>query len=217
MNKFFPIILFLFLIFVPFGLFLIGGWCIEPAHICSVTSAFDRSLGIFSERSFPLPILAGLIFFTSFGNPNNLILFCIVALVVLAIIRERFVATLFFTGLVLGTGLVFAGKDFFNRVRPPELIYSFSRIGASYPSGHAFISVVFYGFAGYVLWHHLHHRVTRIIITCVTLLFIIAIGFSRVALDFHWPSDVLGGWLLGLSVLTILIAGYRHVHRSIVL
>jgi undecaprenyl-diphosphatase len=213
--KFSPFAIFLVLVFVPFALFLAGGWCIEPAYLCSTTTAIDQLGASLSNQSFSPFILTVLIFFTSLGDSANIVLFAIVALLVLATIRERLVAALFFIGLVLGDTLMLASKDFFNRPRPPEILYSFTRLGASYPSGHAFIAVAFYGFAGYVLWHHARSRVTRIVVAVLTLALIVAMGFSRVALDFHWLTDVFGGWLLGISILTLLIAAYRHVHRGV--
>ena len=215
MKKFLPTFIFLVLIIVPFVLFLAGGWCVEPGHACPALVTMDHTASSFSGGPFPMPLLAALIFITSLANPTNAVIFILIALLVLLLIRERFIAALFFTGLVLGIDVVFAGKDFFNRPRPSQLIYSFTRLGASYPSGHAFIGIVFYGFIGYVLWHHLRHPLSRWLVAFITIMLIAAIGFSRVALDFHWLTDIIGGWLLGGAVLTILIVSYRHLHRHI--
>ncbi len=211
MKKTLALSIFGVLVTVPLALFLAGGWCID-AHTCPALITLDHATSSFSGGPFSIPLLAALVFVTSLCNPTNIILFIFIALFVLLRIRERLVAALFFIGLVLGVDLVFAGKDFFNRARPHQMLYSFSRLGASYPSGHAFISVVFYGFAGYVLWHHLHRPLARWLIAITTVALIVAIGISRIALDFHWLTDVVGGWLFGMSVLTLLIASYRHLH-----
>jgi membrane-associated phospholipid phosphatase len=197
---------------VPFVLFLVGGWCIEPGHICSAVQAIDRTGIMFSNKQFSPTNLAVLIFVTSLANPSSIVLLCCIALIAFLAFREKLVAGLFLVGLLLGDALVLTGKDFYDRPRPTEVWYSFTRLGASYPSGHAFFAVVFYGFIAYVFWHHAQNVGERRMISTIAILLIIAIGLSRVALDFHWLSDVLGGWLLGISILTLLIAGYRYIH-----
>jgi len=108
----------------------------------------------------------------------------------------------------------------FGRLRPgvsyiPNLLlevhHPFQRW--SYPSGHAITSVVVYGTLLYLLGQNdletgSMRRPCRwqgLLLIAVTLL-VGGIGFSRVYLGVHWPTDVLGGWLVGLSWLAVSIA-----------
>jgi membrane-associated phospholipid phosphatase len=47
----------------------------------------------------------------------------------------------------------------------------------------------------------------RIVVVVVAVAFAVAIGVSRLVLLAHWPSDVLGGWLLALAVVPPLLSG----------
>jgi undecaprenyl-diphosphatase len=207
-------------------LFLAGGWCVTPGHgsasACSPISSVDQWGTSLFAKPFSPALLSVLIFFTSLGDPQSIFLFIAIALLALVLIKERRVAMVFFASLLIGDGLVLAAKNFFNRPRPLDQFHIFNRIGASYPSAHAFIAVVFYGFTAYVLMHHIHirrhmyARSIQVIITVLTLILIFSIGLSRVALDFHWLSDVIGGWLLGIAVLAPLIYSYTSLHKKVI-
>jgi undecaprenyl-diphosphatase len=83
---------------------------------------------------------------------------------------------------------------------PPAQTYSF-------PSGHAFVSTVFYGLLAGIL---LSRGKRGPIVVIVALL----IGLSRVYLGYHYPSDVLGGW--ALAIITV-ITGTGYITSKLVL
>jgi undecaprenyl-diphosphatase len=68
--------------------------------------------------------------------------------------------------------------------------------GWSFPSGHTTASATAALIAIIVAWPLLHARWSRIVLCCVAGAWAVAVGISRVALVVHWPSDVVGGWLL---------------------
>lgn len=104
----------------------------------------------------------------------------------------------------LGTDLVAVTllKRIFHRTRP-ELGY-FVETSGSFPSGHAALSVSFYGFLFFILWRMKVIRVLPAVIGAVTLAFFL--GLSRIYLIEHYLSDVLNGWLVGAFCLLIGIA-----------
>lgn len=73
----------------------------------------------------------------------------------------------------------------------------------SFPSGHAYISFVVGGFLIYWIWRTLHTNWKWAAISSLVTL-ILLVGLSRVYLGAHFPSDVLGGWLLALLVLAFI-------------
>lgn len=95
-------------------------------------------------------------------------------------------------------------KLIFHRPRPEVAVYI--EHSFSFPSGHAAISVAFYGFLAYALTRKVKKRKHKISILFAALLIISAIGFSRLYLGVHYPSDVWGGYLLGLIWLIFAIS-----------
>ncbi|MFD0025935.1 phosphatase PAP2 family protein [Streptomyces sp. NPDC058382] len=86
---------------------------------------------------------------------------------------------------------------------------------AAFPSGHAMTAVVS---CGMLLWllrrYGAGPRVWRaaLAVACVSVL---GVGVTRLYLGVHWPSDVLGGWLLGAALTAFAMAGFdRHESRE---
>ena len=90
-------------------------------------------------------------------------------------------------------------KHLVHRVRPDtyvaHLIHSYS-----FPSGHAYATMLGYGLLGVIGSKHLPGPWSLIVPLLLGLL-ILMVGVSRIYLGAHYPSDVVGGWLLGMLVL----------------
>lgn len=92
-----------------------------------------------------------------------------------------------------------------RRERPETLYAANMRFKSySFPSGHAFGSIVLYGLFAYLSFLYLTPFFAIVTATALTLL-IFLIGLSRVYLGAHFVFDVLGGWLLGGLMLISLI------------
>lgn len=107
--------------------------------------------------------------------------------------------------------LVWVGWLLWNRARP-ELIAN--GIAApdlhSFPSGHATVVWVVYGFLAYLWWRAAHHWLERLTTVIVSLLWIAVVSSARLVLGAHWPSDVLAGWLIGLVWLVVVIVALER-------
>ncbi|MBU2718717.1 phosphatase PAP2 family protein, partial [Acidithiobacillus ferridurans] len=105
----------------------------------------------------------------------------------------------FFDGflLVFGTAilavLVQLIKVTTARARPSAAA---EMLPAAFPSGHVSVSVVVYGLLALYLLATLRHRGLRLALVTVLAVLVAAISWSRLILGVHWPSDVLGAWLL---------------------
>jgi membrane-associated phospholipid phosphatase len=182
----------------------------EGRYNLFVTSFDEGAANIFNVRHAAASIF---LFFTYLGSPFVVIAVECALLVFIIIIRRRMLAAFFIGGLIAGESLSVGFKMLLTRARPPDFVYDLPRFGYSFPSGHAVVSTVFYGFAGFCLAHIAKKRRHKMLITIATVLLVFVIGISRILLGYHWASDVIGGWLLGGAVLSLLVSIFAAVHK----
>lgn len=94
----------------------------------------------------------------------------------------------------------------------PITLYSGNEL-FSFPSGHATLSIVVYGFLAFLLARNKPPK-TRITLTLIATVIIASISFSRLYLGVHWFSDVLAGLSLGLGWVALLGIAYTHHVRD---
>ena len=136
-------------------------------------------------------------------------------LLVLAFVRREYLAnvTIAVIALVIVWQVSDALKAIFHRPRP-EHWFALRETSYSYPSGHAVLSTAFYGFGAYLVWRSALPFSARLAIVVAIVLWILAIGWSRLALGAHFPSDLLGGYLLGASALCFEIAAALRTSKK---
>ncbi len=107
----------------------------------------------------------------------------------------RFVLEMIFVSIVAGLSNV-ALKQVINRARPDaEHLVSVATL--SYPSGHAMSAIAFYGFLIYLVYNFKLKAWLKFSLILLFVFLILAIGFSRIYLGVHYPSDVAGGYIAG--------------------
>ncbi len=108
---------------------------------------------------------------------------------------------------LLGSGLiVYLTKNIFIRERP--IIGQMTLKDYSFPSGHSFFAVSFYGFLLYLLLKDKNVKHRKLKIGILSFL-IITIPLSRLVLGVHYLTDILGGITLGLAYLFALLMLYE--------
>ena len=110
------------------------------------------------------------------------------------------------SGIVARLGITSFIRVFFDRPRPFEVfgIMSTHETGYAFPSGHA---ASFFGFA-FALWPY--HRKASIAMCAVA----VGMGFARVAIAMHWPSDIVAGAVVGFLGAWVTRWGRRAFAKS---
>lgn len=139
--------------------------------------------------------------FTCFGEA---IFIGVAAILSLVFIKNRKIGLAICGNLAMVTGLNLVIKNIVQRPRPIgyRLI---EETGYSFPSGHSMISMAFYGFAIYLICKYVKNKALKCTLTILLSLLIILIGASRIYLGVHYPSDVLGGFLISLAYVIVYI------------
>ena len=107
-------------------------------------------------------------------------------------------------------------KAIVGRTRPPVSLHLVSESDASFPSGHATNSAaVFLTIALVAAVYVVRRPIARAMSMLVASLLAGAVGISRLILGVHWPSDVLAGWALGLSVALVVTMAFALLSRAI--
>lgn len=161
----------------------------------------------FSEKQTPLlnQIMLGITY-----TMNTLPAIILSAILGLCLLLQKKWKNFFLATFALGFGALskILIKQLTAISRPTsELIH---RTDFSYPSGHATIATIFFSLIIYFFKDKIKNRLLKISFIALNILLILVISFSRIYLNAHWFSDVLGGlaWGLFWIFLTIGIAKY---------
>jgi undecaprenyl-diphosphatase len=134
---------------------------------------------------------------TALGGVTFLTLATIVGVITLVFHRKR-VHALIFLGAVLAAQVSSELlKDVYDRPRPSLVPHGSWVYSASFPSGHSTLSAATFFILAAVIADLEKALPAKIFVVVLAAIVVVAVGFSRVYLGVHWPSDVLAGWSLG--------------------
>ncbi len=194
------------IIIASLGLFLITGGLV----LSNASAAFDNTLQsmIFYMRKDVLTAFFKIITYSA--NWQSIVILC-VAFLTMQSTRLRIGIPLSFAS-VLSIILYKGMKILYARPRPDTGFHLIQQGGFSFPSGHSMTGLVFYGLLIYFIARYgKENRAQKALMSMLGVV-IFLIGFSRIYLGVHYPTDVLAGWFLGTSILAsvliILEKGY---------
>lgn len=98
--------------------------------------------------------------------------------------------------------LNFLLKQVFQRTRPLQY-FLVEQGGYSYPSGHTMVATSFYFAIAYIITRNIKDRRIKAICFIIATVAILVMGSSRLYLGVHWPTDIIGGFLMGYILFQI--------------
>ena len=133
------------------------------------------------------------------GGASVLFILVIVASLFLWLTRHHWSVYVLAFGLIGGEVLNYVLKTWFDRPRPSSVVWLTQVTSLSFPSGHAMESMIAYGSIAYLVGRLEPTLPLRRATWGVAIVIIGLIGFSRMYLGVHYPSDVIAGYLAGIA------------------
>jgi undecaprenyl-diphosphatase len=191
-----------------FLLFSVIAYFISSREVLAFDTVVRQS--IYGIRNDALTVI--LKAFTYMGNWQTVTLICC-ALLFIRRLRFSFGFPAALTAVIC-TLIQDTLKLMFQRIRPDVSLHLIEQGGYSFPSGHSFTNFVFFGMIIFLCRRKLKNKTAANWITVLLGCLVFLIGFSRIYLGVHFPTDVLGGWALGLSLIMILTSALDFLQKN---
>lgn len=151
---------------------------------------------------------------TQFINPLPLILLTVTVMLYLYMQKETIASIWLGLNILLCSGLLNTLMKFVYKRKRPLLSHLVHESSYSFPSGHATSSIIFFGTLFFIASRLFSSQKIKLLFQVSCGIFILLIGLSRIYLGVHYPSDILGGYLLGS---TWLLATYPFYQRFFII
>jgi undecaprenyl-diphosphatase len=136
---------------------------------------------------------------TALGGFTVLTIVTVVAALAFLFHRKRTHAFVLVGAVLLAQLSASAAKEIFGRPRPDLVSHGSYVYSGSFPSGHSMLSAATYLTLAMLVSSLEPTRATKVMAYVLAVMTVVAVGFSRIYLGVHWPSDVLGGWAFGAA------------------
>lgn len=173
---------------------------------------FDRPI---QTWAFHLQSSSGLTYFFShmtniFGDKGGIIVAVLLALVLYLLFKQKEATIWFAATVVLSLALNTVIKVIIGRERPDihRLAAFANEAGKSFPSGHSIFATIIFGSIFFICLGKLKNRSSKILLGILCIVLIALVMFSRIFVGVHYPSDTIGGFLEGISILLLTYPTY---------
>lgn len=192
-----------FLLFVKFAREVLEK---EGVHVDTVISQ-----AIYSLRT---PYLTDVMRAVSFVGGE--LFFVVTFIIILGLfIKQHKRATVLFACATLGGQFLNLLIKFLLKVPRPTLDPIALASFYSFPSGHAMNSFIFFASLTYLVFHFTRKKRLSFFVVCISAFLVLLIGFSRVYLGVHNPTDIIAGYIAGFwwFITVILLDKTFHFYR----
>ncbi|WP_205854214.1 phosphatase PAP2 family protein [Phenylobacterium kunshanense] len=136
---------------------------------------------------------------TALGGTTLIVVVTLVGILAFAFHRRYRHALVLGGTVLLGTLSSNLTKTLFDRPRPDLVPHEVFVYSGSFPSGHSTMAATTYLTLAMLVSSLEPRRRTKALAYGLACAVLVGVGFSRVYLGVHWPSDVLAGWCLGAA------------------
>lgn len=139
---------------------------------------------------------------TQLFNSRQVLIMLVVFTIVLGFVASYRDASFLVATTIIGILINTTVKMLVRRPRPTDHVLMHYR-SWSFPSGHSITAMIVCSCLIIVIWRHFGPSIGRTVSMLLLALVILFIGYSRIYVSAHFPSDVVGGWSLGFVITVI--------------
>lgn len=151
---------------------------------------------------------------TELGDKKGIGIVALIVLGWLLLIKRNFLGAAAITlSVALGNEVNKLLKDLISRQRP-DLDHLAHVDSLSFPSGHAMVGLICYFFIAYLVIEELKSVTAKKLVILFTALLLLLIGASRIILQVHYPTDVIGGFAFGYIWVIFSIIIYKFFKKK---
>ena len=180
------------------------------------TSGFDTAVRSWVLSHRPAWLISVYFWITTFGSVTPMVVYALIGALALWFRGRPIVASTVLVAPAAAVVAYLALKNVFVRTRPSGMGNALEGT-YSFPSAHATTSAAICCTLAYVFWRE--RLVPAYAALLVAVLIPLLVGASRVYLDVHWATDIIGGWSVGLFIAALSAGVYSssrrdHAHRT---
>jgi undecaprenyl-diphosphatase len=152
-----------------------------------------------SQPAFPGWVTDAMEDITSLGSATIIVLFTLIVSGYLLLRKKYYLLWLVLAATIGGALIVWGLKEFIGRTRPTIVTHLLEENSLSFPSGHSMMSAIVYLTQATLISRAQENRNAKIYIISTALILTFLIGISRIYIGVHYPTDVIAGWVAGIS------------------
>jgi len=187
--------------------------CLTAMIDVDFLTVIDQNIGQHLYQWGPAPFTTFVQSFTLIGNAQGIIPLTMIIAGIFYYISQKWQVLLWIVFTILvGVGpVVDLFKNIIQRARPSYVTHLVDQGGYSFPSGHATGAVLAWGSLAFLIWYYFKDKYPKMMLYLIgfTIFMVVAISASRLYLGVHYLSDIIAGWSIGATWLTLCLSYFN--------
>lgn len=171
----------------------------------------DKIVKYFIDTNISSPLLTNIMKMVT--NLASMVGVLTIFVISILLFKNKIIRIILFSNMSIIGFFSLILKELFSRQRPLVSIITMPK-SYSFPSGHTFFAVGFFGLIVYFILKSNINKNIKLFLVPLIILLICLIGVSRIYLGVHHFTDVVGGLMLGIIILSISINTYQIIKEE---